>query len=119
MTHMTWLYAKRQMLLKRNCPYSLNVHVANLTLMQVNVTNVGLRPATGVRVELPNDPLLYLVSFGNIEDNSEGDGSLTLAPGDSAVLVLAASTSERVPLGRRSGTLVIRSLQIDAGISYR
>ncbi|KAI0216744.1 hypothetical protein LSAT2_031295 [Lamellibrachia satsuma] len=84
----------------------------------VNVTNVGLRPATGVRVELPNDPLLSLVSFGNTVEDSEGDGSLTLAPGDSAVLVLAASTSEREPLGRRSGTLVVRSLQTDAGISY-
>ncbi|KAI0212202.1 hypothetical protein LSAT2_002886 [Lamellibrachia satsuma] len=84
----------------------------------VNVTNVGLRPATGMRVELPNEPLLSLVSFGSTVEDSERDGSLTLAPGDSAVLVLAASTSERQPLGRRSGTLVVRSLQIDAGISY-
>ncbi|KAI0234221.1 hypothetical protein LSAT2_015591 [Lamellibrachia satsuma] len=84
----------------------------------VNVTNVGLRPATGMRVELPNEPLLSLVSFGSTVEVSERDGSLTLAHGDSAVLVLAASTSERQPLGRRSGTLVVRSLQIDAGISY-
>ena len=96
-----------------------NMHVTNLTLMQVNVTNVGLRPATGVRVELPNDALMYLVSFGNTEDNSEGDGSLTLAPGDSAILVLGAATSDRQVLGRRSGTLVVRSLQIVADISYR
>ncbi|KAK2139049.1 hypothetical protein NP493_6770g00005, partial [Ridgeia piscesae] len=85
----------------------------------VNVTNVGLRPATGVRVELPNEPMLSLVSFGTTGEDSEGDGTMSLAPGDSAVLVLAASTSDREPLGRRSGTLMIRSLQINAAISYR
>ena len=97
----------------------LNVPMSHLKYFQVNVTNVGLRPATGMRVELPNEPLLSLVSFGSSVEDSERDRSLTLAPGDSAVLVLAASTSERQPLGRRSGTLVVRSLQIDAGISYR
>ena len=83
------------------------------------MTNVGLRPATGVRIELPNEPLLSLVSFGNSVGESEGDGTLTLAPGDSAVLVLAASTSRREPLGRHSGSMVVRSLQVDADISYR
>ena len=95
------------------------MRVTNVTLVQVNVTNVGLRAITGVRIELPKEPLMYLVSFGNTEDNSEGDGSLTLAPGDSAILVLGAATSDRQVLGRRSGTLVVRSLQIDADISYR
>ena len=83
------------------------------------MTNVGLRSATGVRIELPNEPLLSLVSFGNTVGESGGGSTLSLVPGGSAVLVLAASTSEREPLGRHSGSLLVRSLQVDAGIAYR
>ena len=98
---------------------TFNVHTTTPCILQVNVTNVGLRPATGVRVELPNDALLSLVSFGSPSGDSEGDGTLTLAPGESATLVIAASTTEQESLGRRSGTLAIHSLQIGASISYR
>ena len=83
------------------------------------MTNVGLRPATGVRVEMPNEPLLSVVSFGNNQLDSTTETTVTLARGDSAILVLSASTSEQEQLGRHSGSMVVRSLQTDASISYR
>ena len=85
----------------------------------MNVTNEGLRTASNVRVELPpTEPLLSIVSFATAQQSLDGD-RLKLAPGGSALLVLAVTALPDDALGMREGTMVIRSLETSVALPYR
>ena len=85
----------------------------------MDVANEGLRTASNVRVELPpNEPLLSIVSFAMTQQNLDGD-RLKLAPGGSALLVLAVTALPGDALGTREGTMVIRSLETSVTLPYQ
>jgi hypothetical protein len=87
------------------------------SLLQVNVSNVGLRVATNVTVSLPTDSLLSLVSFRS--NNSLGSSSIMiLEPGDTAILILRFAAAQSESVGQREGTIVVSSLEISSLISY-
>ena len=89
-----------------------------LVFAQADISNAGLRPATAVHIELPSEPMIALVSFATASRQSD-DTRFTLLPGQNATLVLSVTVPQRETLGRRSGSMVIRSLETAFRLTYR
>ncbi len=92
-------------------PPSVNTRVVRGTFktLEFNVTNIGRIEAHEVRAVLPLTDLISLVSFGNPQQQTEGE--LTLGSGESAILSVLVNVPSEQPLGVISGDIVVSSIE--------
>ena len=90
-----------------------------MLFFQINVTNVGLSAATGVKPQLPNVQMLSIISFGNSAKAYSPNSIFVLNSGESALLVLSVNPSPDLPIGIYPGQIAISSLETYAYIYFR
>ena len=92
-------------------PPSVNTRIVRGTFrtFEFNVTNVGIIPAHNVRAVLPVSDVMSFISFGNSEQQEEGE--LTLGSGNSALLSILVNIPSERALGDISGQIVISSVE--------
>ncbi|XP_052092546.1 uncharacterized protein LOC127729013 [Mytilus californianus] len=90
-------------------------------ILDVQVHNDGEVAATNVKVSLPNDNRLSLVSFATIGslDSNENNNGITIGPNEIAMMSLVVTTGLNDGLGEMRGTIVLNTDLTVASISYR
>lgn len=88
-------------------------------LSQVAVSNTGLRDATKLRVSLPKDGLLSLVSLDENDSSLSSEIAQVLEPGKTVVFTLRFTVSATEPLVPHTGTIDIFSLETRSQLEYR
>lgn len=83
-------------------------------ILNINLTNIGEVEAKNIKVSLPNDKRLTLVSF----TTSSSDGSDEILPGQSGLISIAVTTSSTEGLGEMTGTIYINSDLSSKALQY-
>ena len=84
-------------------------------IFEFNITNIGQSTANAVQPLLPNTSLVSLISFGNLQ---QGETTINLTGGQSAVLSILVAIEESQELGDVTTLVSIVSTQVSVSIPF-